>query len=402
MRKVIRLFLMLSIIFAPFTIWLALTDYIRINLLFLGIAAFLSLKDKGPHFYYQKNTYTARFCLYILLSFIFISFFINSQIRPQPKLVSNFVGTVSIIIFFYFVYSFLVDKYLSLELIIKSYSYSGVVLMAIVIADSILVNFLDIRISSLFELNKEIGYPYFDRGLWTSTAAPTGEPAHAITFLNILFPFVLYYYKGWIRIIYVMCYIFCLFSSFSVTAYVTIIVVPIALLVTNISSSIKRKIILVYLLLSFIFVFYAIHNNQLQDVINATQFVDKVSMSGNTPSDSQRLDGMTMGLEHGMQSPIYGMGPGYGKVAGERGYLSLFLSILGCYGFIAFFSFVFFWMSFYFKCLKIVSEIKIYLIVSFYVVTIACCINDNIHILMIWILFPFINKVYNEQRSIVV
>ena len=387
-----------ALILCSFSVWLALTEYIRISFLLLGAAFFISFFDKKRRlFRFPKKTFAQRLFLIIFLLFVFISFNVNSIIRPQPKVFSNFVGTFAIVIFFYFCYSSLVEKYISLERCIKSLAYAGVLLMSVIVIDAILVNFFNYEIQPLLIIGQQANFPYFNRSIWISTSAPTEEPAYAITFLNILAPFIFYYYKGTKLKLLCAGYIFCLFSAFSATAIATVALLPFILLFTNIPSRLRAKILFAIVISVFILFIFLINTPFLSNFIAASNLIQKVTMSGETMSDSQRSEAMLLALEHGIMSPVYGMGPGYGKSVTGYGYLSLFLTMLGNYGFIAFFAFILFWLDFYRKCRGIDKKIRIYFIMSFIVCSIASVINDNIHDFIIWALFPIINKAYNEN-----
>lgn len=395
MAKIIQNLIFAALVFSSFTIWFALTEYIRINFLFIGLAFILCLYDSKLKFPLTKNISFQQFNIFIVLIFILISFIINNQIRPQPKVLSNFIGTYVIIGVLYICYGILVEKYMTIEKCIKGLAYGGVLLMFVIFTDAILVNFANIEIQNIFVFGKEASYSYFNRGIWISTSSPTAEPAHAITFLNILFPFVILHFRDRNRTIYTLLYIFCIFSSFSVTAIASLLVIPLLLLFTNIPSIYKFRIVFIYLICTLILLLFIWNNEEFQTLLSATNFIDKVSMSGNTISDRHRTEGFSLAIKHGIESPIYGMGPGYGKYIFERGYLSFFLTILGDYGFIAFFAFILFWSSFYFKCFRINKKIRIYFFISFLFCTIASCINDNMHNFIIWAILPIINKAYN-------
>ena len=378
--------------------WFAVTDYIRLNFLIIFVAFLFSLLNNKRKFFLvsQKNTRIQRISLLVLLTIITLSFVWNLNYNYQNKIISNYLGTIAILFFLYFCYSSLVQNYLSIELGILGLAYGGILLMSIVTIDSILVNFCGIEIHDFFVFGHAGNTSYFYRSLWISPCSPTEEPGAAALFLNILFPFTFYKMKGFKRIVSVCLYFFCLFSLFSTTGLVTFLII-IAIL-SSIYSKLNYKFLIFFSLFLGVVVLLSVNSiPMLEEIGEQWAFIDKITFSGNTVSDSERQEQWFLAIRDGFDSPFLGQGPGYGKATYEVSYLSTFLMFLGNYGIIAFLAFVLFWLTFIYKSLKLVGPIRVVFICSIVSCTIAAAIGEIMHSFILWVLLPIINKVYNEQ-----
>lgn len=403
MNKIICRFVSLALIFTPFTVWFAINEYLKLNFLFICLAfvldlAYCVLNKDNRLFVRQANTKSQRFAIKIFFGFVVLSFIINIIFNKQPKLVSNFIGTFAIIFLLYYYYGSLVQKYVSLNKCIKLLAYSCLLLMFIIFVDSILVNFFNIRIHEWFIFGYKGNANYFDRLLWSSPCSPCEEPGAAAQYLNVLIPFFFLYFKGKIRILGAILYAFCLFSLFSTTGIVTLLLISSFIWFKKVKSIGKIIVISFICLLSLSTIVLYNNNDVFKNFIDQLALVDKVSFSGNTDSDTQRSEGMGLAIANGLQSPIWGMGPGYGKSVLETGYLSTFLTFLGSYGFIAFFAFIAFWFSFIRKASKLNPKMRNYFLFSILACTVAAIIGDILHSFILWVLLPIINKAYNEDR----
>lgn len=403
MKKTICRFTNLALIFTPFTVWFALNEYLKLNFLFICIAFVIDLIyctfNKDTHlFVRQAKTKSQRLAIKIFLGIVLLSFIINIIFNKQPKLVSNFIGTFAIIFLLYYSYSSLIQKYVPIDKCIKLLAYSCLLLMLIIFVDSILANFFGIKIHEWFIIGYKGNTNYFDRLLWSSPCSPCEEPGAAAQYLNVLIPFFFLYFKGKIRVSGIILYGFCLFSLFSTTGIVTLLLISSFLWFEKVKSIGKIIVIFFICLLSFSTIVLYNNNDVFKDFIDQLAIVDKVSFSGNTDSDTQRSEGMGLAIANGLQSPIWGMGPGYGKSVLETGYLSTFLTFLGSYGFIGFFAFIAFWSSFIKKASKLNPQIRNYFLFSILACTVAAVIGDILHSFILWVLLPIINKAYNENK----
>jgi len=401
MKKIIATFASLSIVLVPFTVWFAISEYLRISYLLIAIVFFLDIiysyfNKNNRLIVRQANTDLQRFYMKGFLLVVVISFVINFFVNFQPKLLSNFFATVAIIFLLYYYYSSLLEKYLSFSVCIKYMAISCVLLMSVIILDSLLVNFAHIKIHDMFCFGYKGNADYFERYIWTSTAAPTEEPGASAQFLCALFPFALYYFKGkrlWIIIGYVLCLAF----LFSTTG---IMILAICSVLYVLLYSRRRIKILFSTFLAFAVVFttslYAT-NDDFKLYVDQLGIVSKVTFSGKSESDSDRSEGMTLALKDAFDAPVIGKGPGYGKAIRETGYLSTFLGFMGCYGITGGCLFILFWITFYMKIFKLRGMMQKVFLFSFVSITISAFIGDTLHMFLLWFLLPIINKAFNEQ-----
>lgn len=398
MNKIISRITFTALLFSSFTIWLAVNDYIRFNFLIVCIAFILSIlnyNNKG-FLVFQKNIRLQMISIFLLLSIISLSFLWNSLFNYQNKIISNYVGTIAIIFFLFFCYSSLVENYLPVKSCMKGLAWGGVLLMLIIVVDSVLVNFAGIKIHDMFVFGHEGNTSYFYRPFWISPCSPTEEPGAAAQYLNVLFPFTCFVMKGYKRIICVCLYFFCLFSLFSTTGIVTLLIIVLVLILTQSNTKLKFTVFLLLCIgiISFLFLKDTVLFIEIE---NQWAFIDKITLSGNTASDSQRQEQWLLAIQDGIDAPFLGKGPGYGKATYDISYLSTFLMFLGNYGIIAFFTFVIFWMTFVYKSFCLKGPIRTVFICSIVSCTIAASIGEIIHSFILWVLLPIINKVYYEQ-----
>lgn len=384
MNGVIRKLLLLSIIFSSFSAWLALHDYVRLPMIFLGIAIVLALCS-NPSTLLRKipNTSVERLFLSIFLFIFACSFIVNSVINPTTKLMSNGVATILIIFTFYYILSSLFYSYLTKDDVLSALGTGGLVLMGIIFVDELLVNIFDIRLA-LFFRSGEILHSYFNWGAWIASSAPTEEPGYSAMSLNILAPFSILKYKKY-RLLLCCTYIALLFglcssqgiASFGLCSIVTFLTLKHA-------SKLKLKIIGYCFLFAFVIALFIGFDN-IASFLDAMSFWSKVTMSGETLSDVSRFSAWQQAISDGNDAPFIGKGPGYGKYL-INGYLSTFLGFYAMYGVIAAVAFIIFWLIIYRKCFKLEKNIRPYLIYTFTTTFIIGMVIDQLHMFIFWLL----------------
>lgn len=402
MNKLITNITFLLLVVSSFTTWLAINEYLRLNiflLLCIGILNVVFYRYTKP-FVIQKNTKPERLFICLFLLIVTFSFVINYIFNYQPKIFSNYIATIFIFFLLYFYYSSVIQNYLSIEKCIKGLAYGGILLLIIITTDSLLVNFTEVELRSYFIWGYEGNTDYFRRSVWISTSSPTEEPGITALYLNILFPFTLYYLNGWKRIICCILFLFCILSLFS-SAGIVMLFTGI-LFISFLKSSVRTQIsFLSVIAVILIFFYITLRNNEfVQTAIEQWSFIEKVTLSGETQSSSERAIGLLQAIQDGIHHPFIGQGPGYGKAILKTGYLSTYLSFLGNYGLIAFLLFMAYWGSIWRKCFKLPPHIKYYFIYAFYSVSIGALIGDQLHTFALWLLIPIITKTYNTYSKI--
>jgi hypothetical protein len=274
-------------------------------------------------------------------------------------------------------------------------AYGGILLMAIVALDSVLVNFFEIEIYDALIWNDVGNASYFNRALWTSTAAPTEEPGITALFLNLLAPFPFLYFKKK-RIFLGALYFYCLISTFSSTGLLTALL---GSAIVFIWLSKQKKMIAVALAFTLVLSAAIFFRNEITLVLNSMAFIEKITFSGETVSDSDRSDSYRVVIKDALSSPLIGTGPGHGSATQPNGYLSTFGIILAEYGFPAFFLFCLFWLSIWHKCFALPRKVKPYFVYSLISISLAALIGANLHNLGFWLLPPIITKCYNRRAE---
>ena len=390
-------FAFFMLIFISFTTWLALNQYVRFNIFLLLLAAMsYQLCKRKFSLFVQKNTSVERFCLNAYLCVATISFLCALCFYPNPKLISNFTMHVFIIIVFYYSLSEVIQKTCSLNTCIKGLAYGGVFLMFVITIDSILVNFFDIRIHDWFIFGYEGNASYFNRfHLWFSTSAPAEESGSVAGFLNLLIPFVILYFKK-SKILFSMLYIFCLFSLFSTAGYLIFSIGMLAVFILSIKTP---KNLFRGIIISILFITCLLWNyEKLSPYFEQVKFWEKVTLSGETSSDSIRSNAVATAIGDGLNAPLIGNGSGYGVSTVEGGYSNTFLIIFAEYGIIAFLLFSLFFLSIWIKCLQLPKNLKPFFVYSLICISLKAMTGAQIHNLAFWILVPIITKAYNESR----
>lgn len=399
MAHFINLLILLSLLFSSYTTWFALNEYLRFNFLFIFIAFCLTvIRYPNIIFTIQKNTKIQRYSMFVFLLIVILSYLYNSIVNFQPKCNSNFIATIGIIFILYTYYNAVINKFFSLNSCINGLAYGGLILMISLIVDTILGNFFDIKLHDYFTFNYKGNTEGFTRLGWYSTAGPTEEPGVAAQYLNLLIPFCWLVFKSYKkRLLLALSYVFCLGSLYSSTGVATLILNSIILVIIS-KKQTTKIFLLTIIILSFVTSIYLYNNHDdFRNSIDAMAFINKVTFSGETQSDTERATGILTAIHHGIENPLLGKGPGYGKFYFDHGYLSTFFSFLGNYGFIAFIAFIIFWIDFAYKCFKLNLILKKTFLFSFISCSVACIIADNLHSFILWILLPIINKAYNER-----
>lgn len=400
MNKLLSTLLSYLLVFSSFTTWLAINEYIRFNIFIIICIFFLDLicGNKKKTIVIQKNTKVERMLMLVFLVIVSVSFGVNLLYNYQSKLISNYLATLFIVGLLYFYYSSIIEKYITNENCIKALAYAGLLLITIITTDSILVNFFNIEIKNFFILGFQGNADYFRRTAWISPTSPTEEPGISALYLNMLIPFTLYYFQCWRKTILAL-FIFCSFSLFSSAGlFITLS----GGLIIYILKGYSRIFIILGIILLILVVFYKImiSYEYVQIVIEQWNFIDKITLAGNSTSSTERSYGFYQAILDGLDSPFYGKGPGYGKSIIEVGYLSTFFSFLGNYGFIAFSIFCLIWGINLWKCFHLERKYKFIFIYSFYAISIGALIGDNLHNFALWMLLPIITKFYNNKKVI--
>lgn len=396
LRKIINKQVFLVYLFSSFTVWFALSPYLRLNILLMLILALLVFlfKKELPPLKMPPNGRTESLCITILLVMIMISFVVNSVINPQHKLLSNFLGLIIVLFVFYYLYNAIIYSYGEIQLIVKGCTYGCILLMLIVVADGALANYGNIRIHDWFVWGYSGNTSYFDRYFWTTPCSPCVEPAEASLFVNCLFPFCFITYKKKLeRGLLCLLFIFSQFTLFSSAGIFTALsgIILIAILFTK-NKSIKIIIpVFIISIASFVYLFAS-------EYLESLAIVEKLTLSGETSSDASRQISWSHAIADGISSPLWGMGPGYGKSILEEGYLSTFLLILGDYGLIAFGVFIYYWYLIFKKVAKLHYSYRIYIMYSFYSITIGAMVSDITNVFALWILVPIIFKMDKEYK----
>lgn len=396
LRKIINKQVFLLYLFSPFTVWFALSPYLRLNILLILILALsvLLFKKGLPPLKMPSNGTKESLCITILLALLMISFVVNSVINPQHKLLSNFLGLIIVLFVFYYLYNAIIYSYGEIQLIVKGCTYGCILLMFIVITDGVLANFGDIRIHDWFVWGYSGNTSYFERNFWTTPCSPCVEPAEASLFVNCLFPFCFITFKKRIeRALLCLLFIFSQFTLFSSTGIFTALsgIILIAILFTKNKSI---KIIIPALTISFALFIYIFASDYLESLA----IIEKLTLSGETSSDASRQISWSQAIADGINSPLWGMGPGYGKSILEEGYLSTFLLILGDFGMIAFGVFIYYWYLIFNKVVKLHHDYRIYIMYSFYSISIGAMVGDMTNVFSLWILVPIIFKIDKDYK----
>ncbi|SEA09408.1 hypothetical protein SAMN04487851_102271 [Prevotella sp. tc2-28] len=385
-------------LFSSFTVWFALTPYLRWNifliLLLCGVNAILYLSL--PKLSLPKDSFVENVIMIMLVVIISLSFIFNIIFNPHPKLLSNFLGMLVVIVVFYFYYNAVIYSYIKTDLIIKWCAYGGVLVILISVLDGVLANFFNIRIHDWFVYGFPGNASYFDRAIWSSPCSPCVEPAETALYINCLFPFCLYYFKGIKKYYLIILYIFCIFELFSSAGIFTMITG--ALFYLYMTQPKMKMFTILGVIFFFLLLLVIYYSESVSYYLEQLAFVEKITLSGETASDSDRSDAWAKAIADGLKSPFLGNGPGYGKDTRETGYLSLFLLMLGDYGIIAFLLFIVFWFLLWYKTFLIKGRIRVYIILSFYSVTIAALLGDTSNSFVQWLLIPIIYKFYNNSK----
>lgn len=400
--KLLYILSLLLLVFSSFSTWLALNEYLRFNIFILVLISIVNMffYPKSGLLRVQKNTKVERQSMCVFLIIVSLSFIVNLNLNYQPKIISNYVATIFIILFLYYYYSSVIEKYLSREQCIKGLAYGGLLVLVIIVVDSLLVNFGGIEINPYFIIGYEGNTSYFWRSAWVSPASPTEEPGITAVYLNMLFPFVLYYFKRRFHLILWSLYLFSLFSLFSTAGL--FVASSGLLLIIYLKFNSLQKIVAFTVVIATVFVLFTVfyHNEYVQEFISQWNFVDKITLSGESASSAERSYGLMRAIKDGLENPFLGQGPGYGKYIIDVGYLSTFLGFLGMYGFIAFTAFLVYWISVFKKCFNLSREVRYCFIFSFYAITISAVIGDNLHSFGLWMLIPIVTKFYNDKSPL--
>lgn len=407
MVKSIRIFTYLALLFSSFTIWFSLGAWLRINFFFICVALFFSAINELSKFrsiiVFQKNTDEQRIWMNIFLTFVVASYCYNTMYNWNSKLNSNTLAILFLILLMYYCYSSIVERYISIENGIKWMARGSVLLMSIVFVDSILVNFAHIKIHDLFVWGLEGNTDYFYRGFWISPCAPTAEPGDAGQIMNVLIPFSIYYFKGRKRMIVIALYFFDLFSLFSSTTLLEFLLVPTCLLAFQNRKNKKYAITYIIVFAIGVFLYTRVQGGSSFSSISADwSFIDKVTLSGNTGSDSERQTSWLIAIQDGLTHPIFGRGAGIDKAIVDNRlliptYLSTWLAFFAYFGVFAFIAFALFWSTFFRKCLKLNGTFKNMFLFSFICNTINGVVGEYYPVFVFWAVLPFINKAYNEN-----
>ena len=224
-KTIVNSLIKLIFLFSSFTVWFAFNSYLRWNifLILLLCGVNIILYSVLPKLTLPKESYIENVLLVLLIVIITFSFGYNMIVNPHPKLLSNYIGMLIIMAVFYFYYTAAIFTYAQKGLIIRWCAYGGVVVMLIASVDGVLVNFFDIRIHDWFAFGFPGNTTYFDRAIWSSPCGPCVEPAETALFINTLFPFCLYFFKGIKKYILTGLYVFCIFELFSSVGVFTMI-----------------------------------------------------------------------------------------------------------------------------------------------------------------------------------
>ena len=161
----------------------------------------------------------------------------------------------------------------------------------------------------------------------------------------------------------------------------------------------RIRMMTVFIFLSIVvFGLFVKYYQVISDYSQYLAIIDKLTLSGNTASDSDRTAAWSTAIADGFSSPLLGNGSGYGKIARENGYLSVFLLMLGDYGIIAFLLFTTLWILLWYKVIMVKDKIRPYLLLSFFSVTIGMAVGDISNSFVQWLLIPIIYKYYCNRR----
>jgi hypothetical protein len=401
--------LVLSLIFLSWTNWFAPTaGFLRFNTLWLVLAILayriiLFGKDRCFSFSIQKHTELERFCLNGFIVIVALSALYNISFHPTnlAQMSSDIRSDIGSIFICFYLYSEIIERCVPLDLCVKGLAYGGIVVLFIITLDSILVNFFDIRLNDTFRSISPLNSTaYYHRaGIWISPPTSTHEPGRTAQLLNIIFPFVLlHFHSKKMKIFFSSWFLFCLFSTFSSTGLAICLA---GVLVTIVCmGKLKIKLYAISMISLCVLFLATVGRESFLEVMEAWEFIDKITFSGETGSDSERSSAYQAAVSAAFShpwSPWIGNGPGYAKTHGIAGYLSTFFDYLGNYGLIAFTLFLCFWILSGYKCWRLPNTVRPYLLYSFLACFMANMVERTSSFDM-WILFPIIIKFFNETR----
>lgn len=397
MNKLIKLFLSLAICFSSFSVWFAPHTYCRLPMAFIGIAIILAAISRPESLAHrQPNTASTRNLFSVYFTLVVLSFIINLFTNVTPKTISNGIGTIAVYLVFFYLYASLADYWLKANVMIKCLGTGGLILMGVILVDGLLVNFADVKIHDWFVFAQEGNADYFYRG-WISGAAPTDEPGESSACLNILAPFSILYFKRF-RTIIASLYVFCLFSLLSSTGFVSAICGSLLLLAISKLSLIKKLAIVTGFIAVSSILLNFMQMDGMSELLDNMRFTQKISMSGETTSDSDRKKGLEYAYTDMLNAPFIGQGPGYGKARLQTGYLSTYLANMAMYGIAAGCLFILFWFIHFRKCFKMNESVRYYFIFAFLSTFIIGLVIDTLHLFIYYMLFPLVNKLYNYRK----
>lgn len=406
MIKLIRLFCFLSLVFSSFTIWFSLGAWLRLNFALLcvaiGLATIHALFSKKRIFAPSKHTGLQRLSIGLFLVWVIVTYVYHSAADWQPKLESNTLAIVLLVVIMYFLYSSLIEQYFSLEDGVRGLAWGSIVLMSVIATDSLLVNLTGIKIHDWFIWGIPGNTNYFYRGFWISPCSPTAEPGEAGQIMNVLIPFAVVYFKGKKRWMVCALYLFCLFSLFSSTTLLEFLLVPTALLFFQRKN---KKYIIGYA--SFLIIglgaFKVVGQSEdFKQAANDWGFVAKVTLSQQTASDTERQLSWAVAIDDALSHPMLGVGAGADKGRVDNrmiqgSYLSTWLAFWAYFGFIGITAFLIFWATFFFKIVQLDAVYLNVFLFSFMCNTINGVVGEYYPIFVFWAVLPFINKAYNNH-----
>lgn len=390
----LRLLLSLVIISSPFTSWFAINTLIRLPIIFL-ILLFTIFS-----FYTKHHLSTIqRFRFFredpSLLLWLF-SFIISATIHSthfHSKLLTNTIAAFLIVFgFVFFLRGVLITTKLNIKDLTKYFFITLIILYFIILTDFILSNFFDTFLMEYFStanIHNAIG---FRRALWFSSSSPAQEPGDVAYFINVFWPFGMYYLKliGKEKAILIFVFIqllmmILLYSTAGISFFlIGILIASITTNDYNILRNLCKYSIIIFVLVFFSNPDFFVKNVGLLDYYSEVS--EKLTLNSNNVSAGDRLNGWNNAICDFMKNPIFGKGPGYSKVTysggSYYGIVSYSMASIGIFGLI---TICFTFVSITYRFTQVDKKVRYFVIFTLFTAISKNFIGDAFFDLPLWI-----------------
>lgn len=337
--------LFLAVVVSPWTSYLALSSWVRLPVLVLGLAYLACAPGLITGFIRQPlRLFQDRedLLLALFMSLLLVSYGLGFG---GPRSFNHTLSYCFTFLFYLFLFKLAARQAgFGPWHMARAFAWSALLGCFMVLLDSVLVNFFDFRLRPylLTGGSKTYNMLYFSKGAMQAVGGTAEEPGSMAFFLNIIAPIGLWYFhRGGRKGSLYLLGAFYLLSMVALRSTAGLLITlggagVAALLHPRYFASLASRLAL----LLFPIAWYAFV--KLQEVLAGIsmpfllEVSEKMSMSTRAHSAAVRADNWDRGMRYFLESPWFGTGPGFGKEINDNGYTQFFLTVLADTGILTF------------------------------------------------------------------